>query len=142
MPRFTIGSAAKSAGVSVDTVRFYERQGLLPAAERSPNGYRVYSAVTVERLRFIRKAKALGFTLEDIAELLRLQDGGGRRTQVRHTVQQRIEDLNRKLEEITALRDALVQLQTRCHGSGTLAGCPIIEGVNAAAIQPKTGARP
>lgn len=132
----TIGAAAKAAGVAVDTVRYYERAGLLPAAARSDGGYRLYTKSDVERLRFIRQAKALGFTLDDIAGLLQLQDGGGPREQVRATARARISELDRRIRELTAIRDALVALEGQCHGSGTVAGCPIIEGVQSVSLKP------
>lgn len=134
MSTYRIGALAKAAAVKIDTVRYYERAGLLGRAERSASGYRLYSERDAERLRFIRKAKALGFTLDDIAELLRLQDGGGQRQQVRARAHARIEDLDRKIRELTAIRDALSTLERRCHGSGKLAGCPIIEGVQAISL--------
>lgn len=83
MATHKIGYAAKAAGVSVDTVRYYEREGLLDDIARSESGYRSYSDKDIERLCFIRKAKALGFTLEDIADLLQLQNGHGSREAVR-----------------------------------------------------------
>ena len=134
MSRTTIGSAAKAGGVSFDTVRYYEHEGLLSRAQRTASGYRLYSEADVTRLRFIRQAKALGFTLEDIAELLRLQDGGGPRAKVREKARVRIEDLDRKIRELSAIRDALVALEGQCCGSGPVAGCPIIEGVQAVSL--------
>lgn len=131
MSTHPIGYAAKAAAVGIDTVRYYEREGLLARAPRTVAGYRQYSEPDIERLRFIRKAKTLGFTLEDIAELLRLQDGGGRREQVRARASQRIADLDRKIAELTAIRTALAALELKCRGSGPVAGCPIIEGVQA-----------
>lgn len=130
----TIGAAAKAAGVAIDTVRYYEREGLLPAAGRSAGGYRLYGPADVERLRFIRQAKALGFTLGDIAGLLQLQDGGGSRQQVRETARARISELDRKIRELTSIRDSLVALERQCHGGGTIAGCPIIEGVQSVSL--------
>ena len=136
MPKtlMTIGAAAKAADVAIDTVRYYEREGLLASAARTASGYRVFAAADVERLRFIRKAKALGFTLADIADLLRLQDGGGPRAEVRQRARDRIEGLSRKIAALTAIRDALVALEGQCHGRGTVAGCPIIEGVQAVSL--------
>lgn len=131
MGRHTIGHAAKAAGVGIDTVRYYERQGLLGRAPRTASGYRLYADADIGRLQFIRKAKALGFTLEDIAELLRLQDGGGRRDQVRARAHARVEELDHRILALTAIRDALAALERQCCGSGPLAGCPIIEGVQA-----------
>jgi Hg(II)-responsive transcriptional regulator len=129
MHTMTIGTIAKHAGVGIDTVRFYERQGLMPDAERTTGGYRVYGPGDVDRLRFIRRAKALGFSLDEIGQLLRLNEGRGSRASVRRVAQQRLDDLDRKLAELAAIRDALAQLVERCNGQGPLAGCPIIEGV-------------
>lgn len=134
MTLLNIGAAAKAAGVKVDTVRYYERSGLLPAATRTAAGYRRYAQADVDRLRFVRQAKALGFTLEDIAELLRLQDGGGTRADVRARASSRVDDLDRKIRELTAIRNALSALEHRCQGRGSVAGCPIIEGVQAVSL--------
>lgn len=134
MSTHTIGFTAKAAGVGVDTVRYYEREGLLSKASRTASGYRLYSSAEIKRLQFIRKAKVLGFTLADITDLLRLQDGGGPRTEVRQRARARIEDLSRKIAALIAIRDALVALEGQCHGRGTVAGCPIIEGVRAVSL--------
>jgi len=133
MQALTIGKAARQAQVGIDTVRFYERQGLLPAASRTASGYRLYTADDVDRLRFIRRAKTLGFSLHEIAELLRLNAGNGTRGSVRKLAQRRLEDLERKIAELGAIRDALAQLVRRCTGEGPVTGCPIIEGVLATA---------
>lgn len=133
----TIGAAAKAAGVTVDTVRFYERHGLLSRAARTASGYRLYGESDVERLKFIRQAKALGFSLDDVADLLRLQEGKGSRAQVRARAQGRIDDLDRKVRELTAIRDALASLMRQCSGDGPVAGCPIIEGVLAVSLKTK-----
>lgn len=129
MPTLTIGKLAKRAGVGVDTVRFYERQGLLPRPRRTNAGYRVYAAADADRVRFIRRAKALGFSLAEIAELLQLNAGGGSRVAVRQLAQRRLDDLDQKLRESSAIRDALARLVRRCSGTGPVAGCPIIEDV-------------
>mgnify|MGYP000867950360 CR=1 FL=1 len=129
MQTLTIGKAAKAAGVGIDTVRFYEREGLLPEAQRTMSGYRLYSADDVDRLRFIRRAKTLGFSLEEIAELLQLNAAKGSRASVKRLAERRLTDLDQKLRELTAIRDALSSLVQRCSGQGSLKGCPIIEGV-------------
>ena len=129
MQGLTIGKLAKHAGVGVDTVRFYERAGLLPKAQRSDSGYRLYALGDADRLRFIRRAKALGFTLDEISELLLLNAGAGSRASVRKLAQQRLDDLNHKIDEMTSIRDALALLVRRCSGDGPVKGCPIIEGV-------------
>jgi len=129
----TIGKLAREAGVGIDTVRFYERAGLLPKAQRTPSGYRLYEPGDADRLRFIRRAKALGFSLDEITELLQLNAGKGTRASVRKLAQRRLDDLNQKLAEMTAIRDALSHLIKRCSGDGPVSGCPIIEGVLAKA---------
>ncbi|HEX4872973.1 MAG TPA: heavy metal-responsive transcriptional regulator [Nevskiaceae bacterium] len=141
-PALTIGAAARAAGVAIDTLRYYERSGLLDPAQRSGSGYRLYGPAEVARLRFIRQAKALGFRLDDIADLLRLQDGGGDRVEVRDKARVRLADLDRKIRELSAIRAALAGLLARCHGSGPLAGCPIIEGVQAVSLTPSEDPTP
>jgi Cu(I)-responsive transcriptional regulator len=135
----TIGKLARQSGVGIDTVRFYERAGLLPKAQRTASGYRLYAAGDADRLRFIRRAKALGFSLEEIAELLQLNAGRGTRANVRKLAQRRLADLSRKIEEMTAIRDALSSLVKRCSGDGPVSGCPIIEGVLAKAPDARNG---
>lgn len=125
----TIGRLAKRAGVGIDTVRFYERAGLLPPAARTPSGYRSYSTSDVDRLRFIRRAKGLGFTLDEIAELLTLSSGMGSRAEVKAIANRRLLDLERKLKELTVVRDTLAHYAGSCSGHGPVAGCPIIEAV-------------
>jgi DNA-binding transcriptional MerR regulator len=129
MESLTIGKLARRAGVGIDTVRFYERAGLIPRARRTPSGYRLYAQSDADRLRFIRRAKGLGFSLEEIAELLQLNAGKGNRATVKRLAQQRLDDLDRRIREMSAIRDALGQLVRQCSGSGPVAGCPIIDGV-------------
>ena len=125
----TIGKLANAAGVRIDTVRFYERAGLLKKPQRTAAGYRLYAESDAARLRFIRRAKALGFSLDEIAELLRLNDGGGRRGAVRALAEQRLSEIEQKLRELGRMRETLRHLVHQCHGDGPLAGCPIIEAV-------------
>lgn len=125
----TIGKAAKQVGVGIDTVRYYERAGLLPAARRSAGGYRQYSQSDVQRLRFIRRAKRLGFSLDEIAELLALSDDGADRQEVKRIAERRLAELEQKLAELGAIRDTLAALVRRCSGRGPLVGCPIIDTV-------------
>jgi Hg(II)-responsive transcriptional regulator len=129
MGKLTIGKLASAAEVGIDTVRFYERSGLLKRPQRTPAGYRLYAESDAARLRFIRRAKALGFTLEEIAELLRLNDGGGRRSAVRAVAEQRLREIEQKLSELGRMRDMLRHLVSECHGDGSIAGCPIIDAV-------------
>jgi Hg(II)-responsive transcriptional regulator len=129
MGKLTIGKLASAAEVGVDTVRFYERAGLLKRPQRTRAGYRLYTEADTARMRFIRRAKALGFSLEQIAELLQLNDGGGRRSAVRAVAERRLTEIEQKLAELGRMRDTLRALVHQCHGDGSLAGCPIIEAV-------------
>ena len=127
--RLTIGRLARAADVGVDTVRFYERAGLMPAATRTASGYRSYAPDDVERLRFIRRAKALGFSLDEIRELLRLSEGKGSRAGVKALAERRLRDLERKIRELTVFRDTLARYAKQCSGNGPVQGCPIIGAV-------------
>jgi MerR family copper efflux transcriptional regulator len=125
----TIGKAAKQAGLSVDTLRYYEREGLLPRPRRTASGYRLYDEAAIARLRFINRAKTLGFTLAQIRELLQLNDGGGERKSVRVIARARVEEIARKIEDLERMRAMLEHLVSECDGHGKLAGCPIIEAL-------------
>ena len=122
-----IGELAKRAGAGIDTVRFYERQGLLPRPQRQPSGYRSYEPGDVARLSFIRRAKALGFTLSEIRELLALS---GRRqgdmAGLKVAATDKLVDIATRLSELTRIRDGLRTLVASCPGHGPLDGCPIL----------------
>jgi Hg(II)-responsive transcriptional regulator len=137
----TIGRLAHAAEVGIDTVRFYERAGLLKKPQRTVAGYRLYAESDAGRLRFIRRAKALGFSLKEIAELLRLNDGGGRRGAVRALAERRLAEIERKLTQLSRMRETLRDLVQQCHGDGPLAGCPIIEAVLPVEIPAPAGRR-
>ncbi len=126
---FTIGRLAKQAGVGIDTVRFYERRGLLPEPERTASGYRLYQSDSIDRIRFVRRAKQLGFTLDEIENLLILQDQGGRKSEVKSLTDQKLAQINAKIEDLTRMRDVLSDLSTRCSGKGTVSTCPIIDAI-------------
>ena len=126
---FTIGRLAKAADVNIDTVRFYERQGLLHPAPRSGGGYRLYGPDEVSRLQFIRRAKTLGFSLEDIAELLRLTEDGHDRARVKAIAQKRVADLGQRIAELERMRGILAHHAGHCSGRGAVKGCPIIQAL-------------
>lgn len=135
---FTIGKVAAQAGVGIDTVRFYERGGLLKRPRRTASGYRLYDSDDVARLRFIRRAKALGFSLDEIAELLALNDGGGQRHSVREIAERRLAELAQRIEELERVRRTLSHLVHECRsGDGPLAGCPIIQAMLSEASAPQ-----
>ena len=122
-----IGQLAKRADVPIDTVRYYERHGILPQAERQASGYRRYGEDDVARLRFVRRAKALGFTLVEIRDLLALS---GRRADdmagLKAAAIEKLADVEHKLEELTRIRDGLQALVASCPGHGPLDHCPIL----------------
>lgn len=125
-----IGQLAQLAGVAVDTVRYYERRGLLGTPERRPSGYRSYQAEDVKQLRFIRRGMALGFSLDEIQQLLRLSGAkDADRGEVRALARHRLADVERRIAELQAVRDVLGDLVESCSGHGPVSGCPIIERV-------------
>jgi MerR family copper efflux transcriptional regulator len=130
----TISRLAERAGVGIDTVRYYERAGLLPAPPRRASGYRDYPADAVRRLRFIRRAKELGFTLTEIGELLELSDprGDGKRGMraVKRAAETKLAVVDHKLAELQRVRDGLHQLIEACPGHGPLQGCPILQALS------------
>lgn len=125
--RLTIGRAAKLAGVGVDTIRFYEQRGLLPEPERTGSGYRLYGRDTIERLNFIRRAKTLGFSLEEISTLLDLQDNGGPKAEVKAITSRKLQQIDARIADLQRIRTVLQSLNHECSGRGSVHGCPIIE---------------
>jgi Zn(II)-responsive transcriptional regulator len=124
-----IGQLAKRSGVPIDTVRHYERIGLLRPAARLASGYRRYGETEQKRLRFIRRAKSLGFTLDEIHELLAL--GAGRNVQsIRKAASARLADIERRIEELSRVRDSLRQLIAACPGHGRAEACPILNALS------------
>lgn len=109
-----IGELAKSAGVTPDTIRYYEREGLLPLAERTPSGYRDYGPETVDHLQFIKKAQALGLKLSAVREVLEISSGGEPPCEhVRATVAGRLAEVEQRLKELRELRSTLRETLTR-----------------------------
>lgn len=123
-----IGQLAKRTGVPIDTVRHYERIGLLQPVARLASGYRRYGDGQLKRLRFIRRAKALGFTLREVEELLTLS--AGRNVQsIRKAASARLADIERRIEELTRIRESLRQLVAACPGHGRAEACPILNAL-------------
>ena len=118
MNGYTIGALARAAGVPVSTLRYYERQGLLEPEQRTESNYRWYSARSLQRVRFIRRAQQLGFTLADIRHLLQLSgDLPEARTQVRRILSARLQAIERQLEQLEHTRRVLRQALARCRRS-------------------------
>lgn len=121
-----IGQLAHRAGVSIDTVRFYERRGVLPPARRRVSGYRIYGDEDLERLQFVRRAKRLGFSLDEIRDLLRLSaDRRHGAAKLKSAAQEKLDLIERRIAELSCLREALRQLVNACPGRGALGECPI-----------------
>jgi MerR family transcriptional regulator, copper efflux regulator len=130
MKPLTIGDVARRAGVGVETVRFYERQGLLEEPERRASGYRQYDDEAVAVLRFIRRAKGLGFTLKEIKGLLALRlDASATRAEVRQQARAKVTDIETRIADLQRMRDVLLKLIRKCHGDGAATGCPILEAL-------------
>ncbi|MHB1544023.1 MAG: MerR family transcriptional regulator [Gammaproteobacteria bacterium] len=124
-----IGEVAKRTGVRVDTIRYYERAGLLPEPARRPSGYRTYDAEAIRRLRFIRRAKALGFSLAEISELLTISTRRDMQA-VKNAARRKLSDLDQRIGKLTHIRDALGMLIEHCPGRGEAALCPILAALN------------
>ncbi len=128
MTVLNIGEIAKRTGVTVETVRFYEKKGLIVTPERSGSGYRQYPADTVKRVRFIQHAKEVGFTLNDIGDLLALRrEPGTSCADIKLRATQKIEEVDQKIQDLKRIRDALGRLIMKCSGRRALRECPILE---------------
>lgn len=131
MPTLTIGQVAREAGIGVETVRFYEREGLLEQPARRLSGYRQFEPDAVARLRFIKQAQRLGFTLREIKELLALKlDPGATRAEIRQRVVDKVADIDRRIADLKRMKKALVPLIEACDGKGKLDGCPILAAID------------
>lgn len=126
-----IGELAERTGVGVETVRYYERRGLLPRPARRPGQFRWYGEEAVQRVRFIKHAQRLGFTLREIGELidLRIEPGAGC-GDVRERAEAKLADIEGKLHDLQQMRRALKSLIERCEGNGPIeCGCPIFDAM-------------
>lgn len=127
----TIGQVARHAGVGVETIRYYEREGLLPPPPRSASGYRHYPADSVRRLAFIRHAKALGFSLADIRELLALRaEPGASSEPVRQLAQTKLTEIRDKIAALEKMQQTLEQLVEQCPGHVPTSECPILDALS------------
>lgn len=123
-----IGALSRRAGVPVQTIRFYEREGLLAAPPRSRSGYRVYGEDVIGRLRFIRRAQDLGFTLKEIRDLVALQDTlSGDCAAVRRAAAGKLSDVEERMSDLSRMKAELRKLIGSCRGNGSVRDCAIIE---------------
>jgi MerR family copper efflux transcriptional regulator len=124
-----IGQAAAASGVTAKMIRYYESIGLVPAAHRTDSGYRVYGQRELHTLRFIRRARKLGFSLERIAELLSLwQDGNRASADVKRIALDHVAELDERIRELTEMRETIATLASCCHGDDR-PDCPILQSL-------------
>jgi len=130
MKPLTTGQLAKQAQVNVETIRYYERRGLLPEPPRRWSGYREYSRANVAHLRFIKRAKELGFSLSEISELLSLRvDPDTTCDDVQQRTEIKIADIEAKIQTLERMKKALKKLVAACSGRGPTSACPILEAL-------------
>lgn len=128
MGNLTIGQLAKKAQVNIETVRYYERRGLIPEPSRSESGYRQYSQDAVVHIKFIKRAKELGFSLKEIWELLTLRvDPDTTCGDVKRRAEDKIVDIEEKIQALQRMKKALIKLTAACTGRGPTSECPIME---------------
>lgn len=125
-----IGELARRCDVNIDTIRYYERAGLLPEPDRLASGYRRYQTSDIDRLRFVRRAKTLGFTLGEIRELLALSDHRDEDMgELKTAATAKLIDVEARLAELTRIRDGLRTMVESCPGHGALTQCPILNAL-------------
>lgn len=130
MPSMSIGQVAQRAGVGVETIRFYERRGLIDEPPRRASGYRQYAETAVARLRFIRRAKELGFSLREIGDLLDLRASSREQCgDVRRQLREKIDDVERRIADLEHMRRALREFATSCEEHAPAEDCPFLEAL-------------
>lgn len=127
----TIGALAETAGVNVETIRFYQRKGLMPEPEKPYGSIRRYGAAELARVRFIKSAQRLGFSLEEVGELLKLEDGA-RCSEARQLAEQKLVDVRQKLSDLQRIESVLTGLVARCSAVRGRVNCPLIASLQEA----------
>jgi MerR family mercuric resistance operon transcriptional regulator len=126
-----IGEVAERGGVNLQTIRYYEREKLLPEPPRLASGYRMYPEQTVRRVRFIKRAQEIGFTLAEIRELLAIRiDDDRTSSEVRALARAKIIDIEEKMQTLQRMKEALGRITERCSGCGPASECPILESID------------
>ena len=129
MRPLTIGGLSKGTGCNIETIRYYERIGLMPTPPRSQGGHRLYDEEHLKRLTFVRRSRELGFTLKEVRDLLRLVDGGSYTcAEVRTLTLDHAGEVRRKIEDLRKLEDVLKEMAAQCEG-GEVPQCPIIDAL-------------
>ena len=139
MEIFSIGQVARRADVGVETVRFYEREGLLEEPARRASGYRQYSEEAVKQIRFIKRAQQLGFSLKEIRELLTLRvDGQTSCEQAKERAEAKLAEVEQKIRELQRMRQALIQVTSLCRGEEPSSRCPLLDALDQASEKVET----
>ncbi|MGE1491163.1 Hg(II)-responsive transcriptional regulator [Pseudomonas aeruginosa] len=128
LENLTIGALARAAGVNVETIRFYQRKGLLPEPDKPYGSIRRYGASDVTRVRFVKSAQRLGFSLDEVAELLKLEDGT-HCDEAREQAERKLADVRIKLADLRRIERALAELVERCCAATGQVRCPLIEAL-------------
>ncbi len=131
MKPMQIGAVSKRAKVGIETIRYYEREGLLSKPDRRPSGYRQYDESVVARLQFIRRAKELGFTLGEISELLALWfDSNTKCVHVRQRAAKKLNDIEAKIASLRQMKRSLRKLISTCENRNSMEACPLFDGID------------
>ena len=134
MTELSIGQVAKMSGIGVETIRFYERKGLIDEPPRKTSGYRQYDETAVTKLAFIQQAKTLGFSLKEIGELLSLREKPGSTSrEIKRLAEAKLCDIKDKMEMLGRMQRTLENLVEQCPGKGPLSHCPILEAIETGA---------
>ena len=130
MTTYSIGQVAKQSGVSVETIRYYEKEGLIEEPERKESGYRQYKGEAIARLSFIQQAKELGFSLKEIGELLSIKsDANTVCSDVKQLAQDKLDDVECKIKILQRMRKSLKKLVDACPGQAPISDCPILDSL-------------
>lgn len=133
MSGLTVSEVAKQGGVNLQTIRYYERQGLLTPTSRTESGYRIYQKDAIRRLRFIKRSQDLGFSLSEIKEILSLRVSTHTTSaDIRARAEAKLVDIEQKIHHLEAIHASLARLIEGCHGYGSAAECPILENLDGA----------
>ena len=130
MATLTTGQLAERSQVNVETIRYYERRGIIPAPARGVSGYRQYSEDTVARIRFVKRTQELGFTLDEISELLHLRvDPETSCADIKRRADLKVIEIQEKLRSLKRIKKALNRLAASCSGQGPIGECPILDAL-------------
>lgn len=131
MDNLTVSQLAREGGVNLQTVRYYERQGLIAPTARTEAGYRMFQPAAARQIRFIKRAQELGFSLSEIKELLSLRiDRHTTQADIRERAQAKLEDVAQKIRHLEAIHASLLRLIKSCRGCGPVSNCPILENLD------------